>query len=125
MASAMRRLLGVACLVVAVAMPVNGAGAQAPAVTFAPADEQPEDLPDAPGREETFYACTACHNFKLVAAQGLSRAQWDDTLTLMTKRHSMADIQGKDRELILGYLEKTYPPKAARPGGWRNPFAPQ
>ena len=31
-----------------------------------------EDLPEGPGREETFYACTACHNFKLVAAQGLT-----------------------------------------------------
>jgi hypothetical protein len=61
-----------------------------------------------------------------VAAQGLSRAQWDETLTFMTSRHNMPDIQGKDRDLILGYLEKTYPPQAAaRPGGWRNPFAPQ
>ena len=70
--------------------------------------------------------CTACHNFKLVAAQGLSRSQWDDSLTWMTTRHNMADIQGADRALILDYLEKHYPPRApSRAGGWRNPFAPQ
>ena len=28
-------------------------------------------------------------------------------------------------DLILSYLEKTYPPRVQRPGGWRNPFAPQ
>ena len=103
-----------------------GARAQAPAPAFTPGTETPESLPDGPGREETFYACTACHNFKLVAAQGLNRAQWDDSLTWMTNRHNMADIQGADRELILDYLEKHFPPKApARAGGWRNPFAPQ
>jgi hypothetical protein len=70
------------------------AGAQSPVTTFTPTDEQAEDLPAGPGREETFYACTACHNFKLVAAQGMSRAQWDDTLSWMTSRHGMPDIQG-------------------------------
>ena len=101
-----------------------GAGAQAPA-PFRPSDEQPEDLPTGPGRDETFYACTACHNFKLVSAQGMSRAQWDETLSWMTKRHNMPDIQGDDRQLILSYLEKQYPPKPARAGGWKNPFSPQ
>jgi hypothetical protein len=102
------------------------APAQGPPPTFTPTDEKPKDLPDGPGREEAFYACTACHNFKLVAAQGMTRAQWDDSLTWMTKRHNMADIQGAERELILDYLEKHYPPRApSRAGGWRNPFAPQ
>jgi hypothetical protein len=111
------------------ALGLSGAAeAQAPAraPAFAPSEERPEDLPEGPGREETFYACTACHNFKLVAAQGLTRAQWDDSLTWMTTRHNMADIQGADRALILDYLEKNFPPKApSRAGGWRNPFAPQ
>src|SRR5215210_3114205 len=97
--------------------------AQAPA--FRPGDESPEELPEGSGREETFYACTACHNFKLVAAQGLSRAQWDDSLAWMTKRHNMADIQGADRELILDYLARHYPPRARGTGSWRNPFAPE
>jgi hypothetical protein len=105
------------------------AGGPAPAQSppaFTPTDEKPEDLPEGPGREETFYACAACHNFKLVAAQGMTRAQWDDSLTWMTTRHNMADIQGADRQLILDYLEKHYPPRApSRAGGWQNPFAPR
>jgi hypothetical protein len=102
------------------------APAQSPAPAFTPTEEKPEELPEGPGRDETFYACTACHNFKLVAAQGMTRAQWDDSLTWMTTRHNMADIQGADRQLILDYLEKHYPPRApSRAGGWQNPFAPR
>ena len=92
---------------------------------FAPAEESPEDLPEGPGREETFYACTACHAFRLVASQGLSRQHWHDTLDLMTSRHNMPEITGAERELILDYLEKHYPPRATGRRGWRNPFAPQ
>jgi len=46
------------------------APAQGPPPAFTSTDEKPKDLPDGPGREETFYACTACHNFKLVARKG-------------------------------------------------------
>jgi hypothetical protein len=53
----------------------------------------------------------------------MPRGQWDETLTWMTTRHNMPEINGKDRELILNYLEKHYPPKPR--GGWKNPFAPQ
>ncbi len=103
----------------AIGLSLAPAGAQ-----FRPSDETPDELPAGPGREETFYACTACHNFKLVAAQGLTRPQWDDSLAWMTKRHNMPDIQGQERELILDYLTTHYPPRApARAGGWRNPFA--
>jgi hypothetical protein len=117
--------VGLAALVLLALTAGGPAPAQSPPA-FTPTDEKPEDLPEGPGREETFYACTACHNFKLVAAQGLNRAQWDDSLTWMTTRHNMADIQGADRDLILDYLETHFPPKApSRAGGWRNPFAPQ
>jgi hypothetical protein len=102
---------------------VGAAQAQSPAAGFTPSDERPEDFPEGPGRDETFYACVACHNFKLIAAQGMPRGQWDETLTWMTTRHNMPEINGKDRELILNYLEKHYPPKPR--GGWKNPFAPQ
>jgi mono/diheme cytochrome c family protein len=98
--------------------------AQAPA--FTPRDESPEDFPPGPGREVAFYACVACHNFKLVAAQGMSRARWDESLTFMTQRHNMPALEGEDRRIVLDYLEKTYPPRApGRPGGWQNPFTPR
>jgi hypothetical protein len=117
------------CLIASVLLSFAAGGpapAQSPPPAFAPTDEKPEELPEGPGRDETFYACTACHNFKLVAAQGMTRAQWDDSLTWMTTRHNMADIKGADRQLILDYLEKHYPPRApSRAGGWQNPFAPR
>jgi hypothetical protein len=105
---------------------VVGASAALAQTTFTPRDETPEQFAAGPGRDETFYACTACHNFKLVAAQGLSRAGWDDSINLMIQRHNMPPLDAKDREVVLGYLEAAYPPRApaARPG-WQNPFSKQ
>jgi hypothetical protein len=88
---------------------------------FEPRQEEPEEFPDFPGREDTFYFCVACHNFKLVAQQGMSRHRWDSTLDLMTERHGMQKLAGKDREAILDYLEKAFPETEA-PSGWQNPF---
>ena len=94
------------------------------AETFTPAQESPENYPDGAGREPTFYACTPCHGFKIVAQQGQSRRQWEDTLDWMTKRHGMPPIDGDLRKMVLDYLEATYPPRKA-PGGWQNPFGGQ
>ena len=105
---------------VAVIQPVP---AQAP--QFTPREESPEEFPPAPGREEAFYSCTACHNFKLVAAQGLTRAGWEDSLNLMVRRHHMPPLDEKERAVVLGYLEATYPPRAPAQRGWQNPFSKQ
>ena len=79
-----------------------------------------------PGRDETFGLCTACHGYKLVSNQGMTRDRWNETMTWMTERHGMPDTQGADRHLILDYLATHHPPKApTRAGGFRNPFAPQ
>ena len=106
-----------------------GAFAQAPAQApqFAPRDENPEDFPAGPGRDDTFYACTACHGFKLVAAQGMTRRQWEDSLQWMTDRHKMPPLTDKEKKVVLDYLEATYPPRAqpAGRGGWQNPFSPR
>src|SRR5690606_37931867 len=32
---------------------------------LSPSEEAPEEFPAGPGREQTFYTCVACHNFKL------------------------------------------------------------
>jgi hypothetical protein len=105
-------------------LPAIQGQAQSSPPGFTESQERPEDLPEGAGREETFYACVACHNFKLIATQGMSRDKWDETLTWMSTRHNMPEINGKDRDLILNYLEKHYPPKPPR-GGWKNPFSPQ
>lgn len=96
--------------------------AQAPQ-GFNPSDETPEEFPAGPGRDETFYSCVACHNFKLVAAQGMNRRQWEESLELMVKRHGMPPLDDTDRKVVLDYLENTYPPRApSGGGGWQNPF---
>ena len=94
------------------------AAAQTPG--FTPRDESPEDYPAGPGREDTFYACTPCHGFKVVAAQGQTRRQWDDTLDWMTQRHNMPKPNDSDRKIMLDYLEAAFPARATR--GWQNPF---
>ena len=78
------------------------------------------------GRDDTFYACTACHGFKLVAQQGMTRRQWEDSLQWMTDRHGMSPLPPKDLKIVLDYLEATFPPRVpAGRGGWQNPFSPR
>jgi len=105
-----------ACVLLLLVAP-QGALAQA----FAPRDASPADNPAGPGRDQAFITCTPCHGFKLVAQQGQSRRQWDDTIEFMTQWHSMPKLDGNDRAIVLDYLEAAFPPRRA-PGGWQNPF---
>lgn len=66
------------------------------------------DLPDAPGAEETFYMCSACHSIALVKQQRLTDARWDYLWTWMIEEQGMADPGEELREVILGYLKKYY-----------------
>jgi hypothetical protein len=109
-------VLTILLILLAAAVP-QAAAAQA----VTPREESPADYPDGPGREQTFYTCTACHGFKLVAAQGQARGQWEDTLDFMTARHNMPKLEGNDRKIVLDYLEASFPPRRA-PGGFQNPF---
>ena len=82
----------------------------------------PRNFLPASGRDETFYTCTACHNFKLVAQQGMSRRQWDETTTWMTRNTTCRAGRRRNVNLVLNYLETTYPPRVQERGGWQNPF---
>lgn len=97
------------------------AGQPGPAVHAQPADEIPEPYPDGPNREAAFYFCTACHGFKVVAAQGMSRERWDDSLTWMTERHRMPKLEGQERGYVLDFLSAAFPERH-QPDGWRNSF---
>ena len=79
-----------------------------------------EDFPEGPGRDETADMCAACHSGRLVSQQGLSRAQWDETLDVMTERHKMPKLEGEERKRILDYLASAFPPRTRR--GSPNPF---
>jgi hypothetical protein len=82
-----------------------------------------EDFPEGKGREETANMCAACHSGRLVSQQGMTRAQWDETLDVMTARHKMPKLEGEERALILDYLAASFAPKARR--GAPNPFLQQ
>ena len=86
-----------------------------------PAEEAPEQYPAGAHRDDTFYFCTACHGFKIVAQQGMSRERWNETFDIMVTRHKMVDVQGAQREQMLDYLTAAFPERRA-PGGWKNPF---
>ncbi len=94
---------------------------------FAPRDETPEEYPAHPNRDDAFYACTACHAFRLVAQQGMNRRQWEESIQLMVDRHNMPPLEDKEKQAVLDYLETAFPQRApsAAPGGWKNPFAPR
>ena len=85
---------------------------------FTPRDESPEEFAAGAGRDETFYACTACHGFKLVAQQGLTRAQWEDSINLMIRRHNMPRTRRQGSRRGAGLSRSRL--SAARPGRSRR-----
>ncbi len=70
-----------------------------------------EDLPAEPGREETFYTCSACHSFNLVAQQGLTRRDWDELIDWMVEEQGMDEPDAESRRLMLDYLTRWFGPE--------------
>jgi hypothetical protein len=92
----------------------------------APRAEEPEEptvLPEGHGRDETFYACTACHSTALIRRSGFTRQQWDDLMDWMVERQNMNPLDPEERKLIVDYLAQAFPPRRTRPPGFTNPFA--
>lgn len=118
-----RRSLIVAMFTLVVSMVFAQQRSTAETSKLQPAEETPEMFPAGPHRDDTFYFCTACHNFKLTAAQSMNREQWDETLDWMTAKHNMPKLDGDDRKNILDYLATAFPVKAPAPqGSFKNPF---
>ena len=64
----------------------------------------------AEGAEETHAYCTACHSERIVAQQGLTRADWEELLEQMVEEHGMTPIEEPDLGRILEYLATHYGP---------------
>lgn len=75
-------------------------GAVAP---FSPTDEF-AGLVRAPGHEEVFYTCSACHSLQLVMQQRKSVQGWNETIDLMIKKRGMTPPPAADRAKITAYL---------------------
>jgi cytochrome c len=86
------------------------AGAVMTAAPLAAEEGEYGVLFEAPGVEETFYTCSACHSEKLVAQQGMTRDRWDHLLDWMIEEQGMAELEPEDRAIILDYLSTHYGP---------------
>ena len=62
------------------------------------------------GAEETYAYCTACHSERIVAQQGLTRADWEELLEQMVEENDMTPIEEPDRGRVLAYLATHYGP---------------
>ena len=89
------------------------------------AEETPDALPEGPGREEAFYACTVCHGAAVIRRSRLTREGWDELMDWMTEKQGMAPLEGEERRVIVDYLARAFPPgtRQQRRGG--NPFLTQ
>lgn len=65
-------------------------------------------LHEAPGVEETYIYCSACHSERLVAQQGLTREKWDHLLDWMVEEQGMTELEPEERTIILDYLAEHY-----------------
>ncbi len=62
-------------------------------------------LPDAPGAEDTYYQCVACHSTEIIKQQRVSDARWDDLWSWMIEQQGMIEPDPETADVILGYLK--------------------
>ncbi|MCA1492848.1 cytochrome C-552 [Sinorhizobium alkalisoli] len=70
-----------------------------------PGNPELGDLPDAPGAEDTYYLCSACHSIALVTQQRLTDERWNYLWDWMVREQGMPDQDEETREAILNYLQ--------------------
>lgn len=91
------------------------AWAQIPGPAVAEDDELTAmGLPPDTGRDEVEAYCGACHSMKLVAQQGLSRADWEEVLVWMVDEQEMEPLEPEDHKLVIDYLAKYVSVEARR-----------
>ena len=65
-------------------------------------------LVDEEGADATYTHCAVCHSERLVAQQGLTRADWAESLVQMVEEHGMTPIEEPVLGRILTYLSTHY-----------------
>ena len=74
-------------------------------------------LPEGPGKDLVEAVCTACHSLERVVAKRATKAEWQDKVLEMLQEDP--DITQQERDQIVEYLAKNFPPKADPAGGKR------
>ena len=90
-----------------------GAGGTDDDATAAPQPDRPPDLGvlvAGEGAGETHAYCTVCHSERIVAQQGLTRADWEELLEQMVEENGMNPIEEPDLGRVLSYLATHYGP---------------
>ena len=75
------------------------------------AGQSPPVLPEGPGKELVEAVCTACHTLDRVVAKRGTKAEWQDKVLEMLQEDP--DITQQERDQIVEYLAKNFPPKTA------------
>ncbi|MBC9245193.1 cytochrome C-552 [Paracoccus sp. 11-3] len=65
-------------------------------------------LPDAPGAEETYYQCVACHSTDIIKQQRITDARWDELWQWMVEEQGMFEPDPETRDVILAYLKTQF-----------------
>ena len=68
-----------------------------------------QPLPDGPGKELVEAVCTSCHTLERVVAKRATKAEWAEKVLEMLQEDP--DITQQEREQIVDYLAKNFPPK--------------
>ena len=68
-------------------------------------------LPDGPGKEIVQASCAQCHALSQVTRAGYDRAGWSNVVAMM--RNAGAQLPADKVDVVVDYLTKNFPPKAA------------
>lgn len=68
-------------------------------------------LKDGPGKAMVQANCIPCHSTAIVAANHLTREEWDATITTMREKNGMWPLPPNIRKMILDYLEVAQRPQ--------------
>lgn len=71
-------------------------------------NEELGGLPDAPGAEDTYYQCVACHSTEIIKQQRLTDARWDDLWQWMVNEQGMIEPEPETKAVILDYLKTNF-----------------
>ena len=84
-------------------------------------------LKNSPGKALVVANCIPCHSTAIIAANHLSRKEWDETITTMQKKNGMWPIAAPIRKQILDYLAIAQRPEdqglnQGKATPWANPL---